>query len=104
MKEKTEHEARERAKQEAWEKERWDVEFWAKYAKEQWWKHKAVAQQVAEAKQLQRQVQMPEGSRSGRNRESDVSSPSSSPAYIRLIWRQVAQVSCFGNRRGKQIC
>ena len=36
---------------------------------------------------------MPEGSGSGRKGESDVSSPSPSPAYIRLIWRQAARVS-----------
>ena len=93
MKEKAKHEVRERAEQEAWEKERQDVEFWAKYAKEQQRKHEVVAQQVAEAKQLQHQVQMPEASGSERNRESDVSSPSPSPMYVRLIWRQAAWVS-----------
>ena len=42
---------------------------------------------------LQHQVRMPEASRSGRNRDLDVSSPSPSPVYIRLIWKQAAQVS-----------
>ena len=42
---------------------------------------------------LQCQVWMPEASRSRRNRDLDVSSPSPSPMYIRLIQRQVAQVS-----------
>ena len=85
VKEKAEREAREKAEREAREKERQDVEFWVEYAEEQWWKHKAAAQQVAEAKQLQRQVQMLEASRSGRNGESDVSSPSPSPMYVKLI-------------------
>ena len=85
MREKVEHEAREKAEQEAWEKEKCDMEFREKYAKEQWWKHEAAAQQVAEAKMLQHQVWMPEASKSRRNGESDVSSPSPSPAYIWLI-------------------
>ena len=92
-KEKAKREARERAKWEAWEKERQDNEFWAWYQEEQQWKHEAAAQRVAEAKMLQRQVWMPEASGSGRNKDSDVSSPFPSPMYIRLIWKQAAQVS-----------
>ena len=42
---------------------------------------------------IQRQVRMPEVSRSRRNGDSDVSSPSPSPAYIRLIQKQAAWVS-----------
>ena len=91
--EKAEHEVKERAEWEALEKERQDMEFHAKYAEEQQRKHKAAPQQVAEAKMLQHQVQMLEASRSGRNGDSDVSSPSPSPAYIRLIQKQVAWVS-----------
>ena len=53
---------------------------------------------VAEAKRIQCEVRMPEASGSGRNGESDVSSPSPSPAYIRLIQRQAARVSLFGIR------
>ena len=48
---------------------------------------------MAEAKLLQHQVWMLEVSGSRRNGESDVSSPSPSPTYIRLIQRQEAQVS-----------
>ena len=69
------------------------MEFRAKYAKEQWQKHEAVAQRVAETKMIQHQVRMPEASRSGRNGDLDVSSPSPSPMYIRLIRKQVAWVS-----------
>ena len=78
---------KERAKWEAPEKERCDMEFQVNYTEEQWWKHKGAAQQVAEAKMLQCQVQMLEESGSGRNGDSDVSSPSPSPVYIRLIWK-----------------
>ena len=42
---------------------------------------------------------MLEVSGSRRNRELDVSSPSPSPTYIRLIQRQAAQVSDLENRR-----
>ena len=84
---------RERAKREAQEKERRENKYRARYQEEQQRKHEAAAQQVAEAKMLQRQVRMLEVSRSGRNGDSDVSSPSPSPAYIRLIWKQAAQVS-----------
>ena len=52
-----------------------------------------AAQRVAEAKRIQREVRMPEASRSGRSGDADVSSPSPSPAYIRLIRRQAARVS-----------
>ena len=48
---------------------------------------------MAEAKQIQRQVWMLEASGSGRNGDAEVSSPSPSPAYIRLIRRQAARVS-----------
>ena len=91
-KEKAAREAGERAKREAQERERRENEYWARYQEEQQQKHEVVAQQVAEAKLIQRQVRMPEASRSGRNGESDVSSPSPSPAYSRPIQRQAAQV------------
>ena len=98
-KEKAKHEARERAEWEAQEKERCDVEFQERYTKEQQRKHEVGAQQVAEVKQLQLQVRMLEVSRYGRNGELDVISSSPSPAYIRLIWRQVALVSVLENRK-----
>ena len=109
-KEKAAREARKRAKREAQERERWENKYRAWYQEGQRWKHEAAAQQVAEAKQLQRQVRMLEASGSGRNRDVDVSSPSPSPTYIRLIRKQVARVSyfrtdlvfCFnGNETGK---
>ena len=84
---------KERAEWEAWQKERWDNEFHMRYAEKQGWKHEAAAQQVPEAKMVQCQVRMLEASRSRRNRDSDVSSPSPSHTYIRLIWKQAAQVS-----------
>ena len=93
VKEKAAREARERAEPEAQERERWENEYRARYQEEQCRKHEAAAQRVAEAKMIQCQVGMPEASGSGRNGESDVSSPSPSPTYIRLIWRQAAQVS-----------
>ena len=92
---------RERAKRDAQEKECRDNEFQAWYQEEQRQKHKAVAQRVAEAKMLQHQVRMPEASRSGRNGDSDVSSPSPSPTYIRLIWEQAAWVSALETEREK---
>ena len=92
-KEKAAWEARERAEREAQEREHWENEYQARYQEEQWRKHEAVAQRVAEAKQIQCQVRMPEASRSGRNGDADVSSPSPSPMYIRLSWRQAARVS-----------
>ena len=83
-----------RAEREAQERERRENEYRAQYQEEQQQrKHEAAAQRVAETKMIQRQVRMPEASRSGRNGESDVSSPSPSPAYIRLIGRQAARVS-----------
>ena len=91
--EKAKHKAREIAKQEAQEKEWWDNEFWVRYQEEQRRKHEAVDQRVAEAKMLQCQVRMPDASGSRRNGDSDVSSPSPSPAYIRLIQKQAAWVS-----------
>ena len=97
--EKAECEVRERAEQEAREKEHWDNEFQARFQEEQWRKHEAAAQRVAEAKMLQCQVQMPEASRSRRNGDLDVSGPSPSPAYIRLIWKQAAWVSGSENGR-----
>ena len=48
---------------------------------------------MAEVKRIQREVQMLEVSGSGRNGDAEVSSPSPSPAYIRLIWIQAAHVS-----------
>ena len=96
-KEKATREARERAEQEAQERERLANEYRVWYQEEQWWKHEAVAQRVAEAKRIQHEVRMPEASGSGRNRDEDVSSPFPSPAYIRLIRRQAAQVSFFRN-------
>ena len=92
-KEKAAREARERAEREAQERERLANEYWAQYQEEQRRKHEAVAQQVAEAKRIQHEVRMPEASGSGRNGDADVSSPSPSPAYIRLIRRQAAWVS-----------
>ena len=92
-KEKAVREARERAEREAQERERLANEYRARYQEEQRWKHEAAAQRVAEAKWIQREVQMPEASGSGRKGDEDVSSPSPSPAYIRLIQRQAAQVS-----------
>ena len=92
-KEKAVREARERAEREAQEQEHLANEYRAWYQEEQRWKHEAAAQRVAEAKCIQREVRMPEVSGSGRNGESDVSSPSPSPAYIRLIRRQAARVS-----------
>ena len=59
-KEKVAREARERAEQEAQERERLANEYQAWYQEEQWWKHEAVAQRVAEAKRIQREVRMPE--------------------------------------------
>ena len=95
-KERREHKANEKAVREAQEREHRENEYWAWYQEEQQQrKHKVVAQRVAEAKLIQYQVQMLEASRSGRNGELDVSSPSPSPAYIRLIQRQAAQVSCL---------
>ena len=91
--EKAAWEARERAEQEAQEREHRENEYRAQYQEEQHRKHEAAAQRVAEAKMIQHQVRMPEASRSRRNGESDVSSPSPSPTYIRLIRRQAAQVS-----------
>ena len=89
-KEKAECEARERAKQEAQEQYKQDLEFWVKRAKEERQRHEAAAQQVAEVKQLQHQVQMLEASGSGRNRELNVSCPPPTPPYMRLIQNQVA--------------
>ena len=92
-KEKAMREAWERAEREAQEQERLASEYRAWYQEEQRWKHEAVAQRVAEAKRIQCEVWMPEASGSGRNGDEDVSSPSPSPAYIRLIRRQAARVS-----------
>ena len=92
-KEKAAREARERAEREAQERERLANEYWAQYQEEQRRKHEAAAQRVAEAKRIQRKVRMPEVSGSGRKGDEDVSSPSPSPAYIRLIRRQAARVS-----------
>ena len=64
----------------------------AKKAEEQRQRHEVVAWQVAEVKMIQHQVWMPEASGSRRNGDLDVSSPSPSPTYIRLIWRQAARV------------
>ena len=71
----------------------------AKKAEEQRQRHEVVAWQVAEVKMIQHQVWMPEASKSRRNGESDVSSPSPSPAYIRLIQKQAAQVSDLETER-----
>ena len=92
-KEKAAWEARERAKREAQERERLANEYRARYQEEQRRKHEAVAQRVAEAKRIQCEVRMPEASGSGRKGDEDVSSPSPTPAYIRLIRRQAARVS-----------
>ena len=92
-KEKAAREARERAEREAQEREHLANEYRAQYQEEQRWKHEVAAQRVAEAKRIQREVWMPEASGSRRNGESDVSSPSPSPVYIRLIRRQAARVS-----------
>ena len=92
-KEQREWEARQKAEREAQERECRENEYQVRYQEEQWWKHKAAAQRVAEAKLIQRQVRMLEASGSGRNGDSDVSSPSPSLMYIRLIWKQAAQVS-----------
>ena len=92
-KEKAAWGARERAEREAQERERLANEYRAWYQEEQQRKHEVAAQQVAEAKRIQREVQMPEASGSGRNGDAEVSSPSPSPAYIRLIRKQAAQVS-----------
>ena len=75
------------------ERERLANEYRARYQEEQRRKHEVAAQRVAEAKRIQREVRMPEVSGSGRNGDADVSSPSPSPAYIRLIRRQTARVS-----------
>ena len=91
--EKATREARERAEQEAQERERLVNEYRAWYQEEQRRKHEVAAQRVAEAKRIQREVWMPEASGSGRKGDEDVSSPSPSPAYIRLIQRQAARVS-----------
>ena len=98
-KERREWEARERAKWEAQEKECWENEYQARYQEEQRWKHEAAAQQVAEAKMIQRQVRMLETYGSRRNGDLDVSSPSPSPVYIRLIQKQAARVSCSETER-----
>ena len=92
-KEKAAREARERAEQEAQERERLANEYRAQYQEEQRRKHKAAAQRVAEVKRIQRKVRMLEASGSRRKGDEDVSSPSPSPAYIRLIRRQAARVS-----------
>ena len=92
-KEKATREARERAKREAQERERLANEYRARYQEEQRRKHEAAAQRVAEAKHIQRDVRMLEASGSGRKGDEDVSSPSPSPTYIRLIRRQAAWVS-----------
>ena len=94
-----EREVKEKATWESQERERQENEYWARYQEEQRRKHKVAAQRVAEAKMIQRQVRMPEASGSGRNGESDVSSPSPSPAYIRLIRRQATRVSCLESER-----
>ena len=91
--EKAMREARDRAEREAQERERQENEYRAWYQEEQWRKHEAVTQRVAEVKWIQREVWMPEVSGSGRNGDAEVSSPSPSPAYIRLIRRQAARVS-----------
>ena len=92
-KEKAAREARERAEREAQKREHLVNEYQARYQEEQRRKHEVAAQRVAEAKRIQHEVRMPEASRSGRNGDADVSSPSPSPAYIRLIRRQTARVS-----------
>ena len=91
--EKAMREARDRAEREAQERERQENEYRARYQEEQWRKHEAVTQRVAEAKRIQREVWMLEVSGSGRNGDAEVSSPSPSPMYIRLIRRQAARVS-----------
>ena len=91
--EKATWEARERAEREAQEREHRENEYRARYQEEQRWKHEAAAQRVAEAKRIQHEVRMPEASGSGRNGDAEVSSPSPSPAYIRLIRRQAAWIS-----------
>ena len=92
-KEKAMREAKERAEREAQEKEWWDMEFWVKFAEEQRQRQEVVTQRVMEAKELQHHAWRPEASGSGRNGDSDVSSPSPSPVYMRLIWKQAAWVS-----------
>ena len=99
VRQKAEREAKEKAAREAQERERQENEYWARYQEEQQWKHEVVAQRVAEAKLIQRQVQMLEVFGSRRNGDSDVSSPSPSPAYIRLIRKQAAWVSCSETER-----
>ena len=91
-KEQREWEVKLKAEREAQERERLANEYRARYQEEQRQKHEA-AQRVAEAKRIQREVRMPEASGSGRKGDEDVSSPSPSPAYIRLIRRQAALVS-----------
>ena len=85
--------SQERAEREAQERERLANEYRARYQEEQRQKHEAAAQRVAEAKRIQREVRMPEASGSGRKGDEDVSSPSPTPTYIRLIRRQAARVS-----------
>ena len=93
VRQKAEHEAKEKAVREAQGREHRENEYWVRYQEEQCQKHEAAAQQVAEAKMIQRQVLMSEASRSGRNGDSHVSSLSPSPTYIRLIRKQAALVS-----------
>ena len=92
-KEKAVREVRERVEQEAQERECWENEYQARYQDEQQQKHEVAAQRVAKAKQIQCQTRMPEASGSRRNGDVDVSSPSPSLAYIRLIQRQATRVS-----------
>ena len=91
--EKAVWEARERTEQEAQERECRKNKYRARYQEEQWRRHEAAVQRVAEMKRIQCEVRMPEASGSGRNGDTEVSSPSPSPAYIRLIRRQAAWVS-----------
>ena len=52
-----------------------------------------VVWQVTKAKLLECQVQIPLASGSGQVGDRDVSSPSPSPTFMRLIQKQIAQVS-----------
>ena len=76
---KAAHKVKEKAVREAQEREHLANEYWVRYQEEQRWKYEAAAQRVAEVKWIQCEVRMPEASGSGRNGESDVSSPSPSP-------------------------
>lgn len=77
---------------EAWEKLKWDAAARIRRVEEEWVRQEVVAWRVAKAKFLQHQVWMSEASESRPVMEKEVS-PSPTPSYMKLIWKQIAQVS-----------